>query len=511
MAISIDKVTHGGGTGANPNISITLGSTTTDRLLLCALTNNEHSGSVYATGLKVSGGSAMTEVTGARATQIVSSDRHKVQLFWIEETTSTGSTTFNVTISTSDDVNLIVYEITGADNSSPIGAVQTNTGTGADQTFSLTTTAADSYIVCCCDGENNPASPATGITEDIDVNYESDEVVFTGHRSAATATSYTVGCNVSGSFGNGGASWAVEVLAADSADALTAQDLTSGTPTIEASTIGQTHVLTASDLVSGTPELEAATLTQVVALTAQDLTSGTPELEAATIGQTHALSVAALTAGTPEIEASTIGQTHALTAADLVSGTPEIEAATLTETIIYPLTAQDIVSGTPELEAASIGQEHALTSQDITAGTVEIEAATLADSGFDPLIAVDLVLSAPEIEAATLGQVHVLSVPDLVIGAPTLESPVLGALTNYNQALRQFSVRDATSLVNHYNEDWHALFDLEGIPTGTLDERMLQWINIRLSSNYTSLQSAKTAFAQAEGYNYYDEIALFSA
>lgn len=212
--ISIDKVTHGQGSGSDPTISITLGSTTTGRLLLCAVANEEGFNTVYASGCKVSGGTAMTEETTARATRTVSSDRHKVQLFWIEETSSTGATDFDITIANSDDTNLIVYEITGANNSAPIGAVSTNSSGGTDQTFSLTTTVANSNIICCTQGENSTASPAAGITEDIDVNFGGDNFIFSGHRGPDPINTYDVGCTTSGSTGTGGASWAVEIKAA---------------------------------------------------------------------------------------------------------------------------------------------------------------------------------------------------------------------------------------------------------------------------------------------------------
>lgn len=79
------------------------------------------------------------------------------------------------------------------------------------------------------------------------------------------------------------------------------------------------------------------------------------------------------------------------------------------------------------------------------------------------------------------------------------------------QGLRQQSVRDVTGTTGTYNEDWHALFDDEGIATGPFDQRLLIWINARLGTNYTELNGAMAAFAADEGVGSFSAIGTFTA
>lgn len=44
---------------------------------------------------------------------------------------------------------------------------------------------------------------------------------------------------------------------------------------------------------------------------------------------------------------------------------------------------------------------------------------------------------------------------------------------------------------------WHAYWDTQAIPAGTYDERMLAWINVKLSTSYTNLPRAMQALAEA--------------
>ena len=191
-------------------------------------------------------------------------------------------------------------------------------------------------------------------------------------------------------------------------------------------TSGGVDALTAQDITAGTPTIDAATLGQVHVLTSQDVTSGTPTIDAATLGQTHVLTAQDITAGTPTIDAATLGQSHILTAQDITSGTPTIDAATLGQ--VHVLTAQDVTSGTPTIDAATLGQTHVLTSQDITSGTPTIDAATLAEVGaVDALTAQDIVAGVPTVDTATLGQVHALTAQDITSGTPTISAATLNA------------------------------------------------------------------------------------
>jgi len=73
------------------------------------------------------------------------------------------------------------------------------------------------------------------------------------------------------------------------------------------------------------------------------------------------------------------------------------------------------------------------------------------------------------------------------------------------QGLRQASARNLSGFATgtNYNEDFLRLFDAQGIPAGTFDERQLRWINARLGSSYTDLREAMHVYATGQGaYNW---------
>ena len=67
------------------------------------------------------------------------------------------------------------------------------------------------------------------------------------------------------------------------------------------------------------------------------------------------------------------------------------------------------------------------------------------------------------------------------------------------QGLLQGSVRAVTGTALTWEGDWHALFDLDGIPAGTWNGRMLAWINDFLGTTYPDLPGAQAAMAAEAG------------
>ena len=69
------------------------------------------------------------------------------------------------------------------------------------------------------------------------------------------------------------------------------------------------------------------------------------------------------------------------------------------------------------------------------------------------------------------------------------------------QGLRQASAKTQSAFATetNYNEDLLRLFDADGIPAGTLNERQLRWINARLTASYTNLTEAMQAYAESKG------------
>jgi len=78
---------------------------------------------------------------------------------------------------------------------------------------------------------------------------------------------------------------------------------------------------------------------------------------------------------------------------------------------------------------------------------------------------------------------------------PTLEKT--------QQGKRQASARDLSLFptASNYNEDLLRLFDAEGVPAGTFNERQLRFINGRMIANYTNLNEAMQAFADSKSFD----------
>lgn len=80
------------------------------------------------------------------------------------------------------------------------------------------------------------------------------------------------------------------------------------------------------------------------------------------------------------------------------------------------------------------------------------------------------------------------------------------------QGLRQASVRAQTGTALDYCGDWIALFIQAGILTSRgFNGGMLEWINLKLGTSYTSLNTAMGAFAANQGVANFDWIGTFNA
>lgn len=140
-----------------------------------------------------------------------------------------------------------------------------------------------------------------------------------------------------------------------------------------------------------------------VALTAQDVTFGTPVISSPTLGQVHALTAQDITMGTPVISSPTLVQVHMLTVADVVTGTPVISSPTLSENEGQDvLTAQDVVLGAPTISEPTLGQVHMLTVDDVVTEPVSIESPSLVQVHM--LTVGDVVMGAVTISSPTLSE-----------------------------------------------------------------------------------------------------------
>lgn len=121
----------------------------------------------------------------------------------------------------------------------------------------------------------------------------------------------------------------VYLLEGESSVVLTADDITTGTPTLTSAALGQKHVLLANDILVGTPTLTGASIGQAHVLGANDITAGTPTLTSPALTISVALLANDITVGTPTLTSAAIGQAHVLSADDLMGGTPTLTIPSL--------------------------------------------------------------------------------------------------------------------------------------------------------------------------------------
>ena len=72
-------------------------------------------------------------------------------------------------------------------------------------------------------------------------------------------------------------------------------------------------------------------------------------------------------------------------------------------------------------------------------------------------------------------------------------------------------MRAETGTTGSYEGDWHALFDLAGIPAGHFNERMLLWVNQKLSAAFQDITGALQALATANGAYNFSSLGTFDA
>ena len=79
-----------------------------------------------------------------------------------------------------------------------------------------------------------------------------------------------------------------------------------------------------------------------------------------------------------------------------------------------------------------------------------------------------------------------------------------------NSEARQTSIRAVTSTTGTYNEDWLALFTARSIGAGSYNERLLAYINNKLSTSYTDINVALQALAVNQGDDNFSSIGSFT-
>ena len=79
-----------------------------------------------------------------------------------------------------------------------------------------------------------------------------------------------------------------------------------------------------------------------------------------------------------------------------------------------------------------------------------------------------------------------------------------------NQEARQAAIRAVTSTTGTYDEDWVALFTTRSAPAGTYNERLLSYINTKLSTSHTNLNDAMQALAANQSADNFSSLGTFT-
>ena len=79
-----------------------------------------------------------------------------------------------------------------------------------------------------------------------------------------------------------------------------------------------------------------------------------------------------------------------------------------------------------------------------------------------------------------------------------------------NQEARQAAIRAVTATTGTHNEDWLALFTARSAPAGEYNERLLSYINTKLSTSYTNINDAMQALAANQSADNFRSMGTFT-
>ncbi len=218
MAIGYDNIFTGASDAATTTVSSVAVGNNTNRILIALVGLGDHFTSSQVASIVFNSSEYFTYA----GTQIGDGQDTSCEVWYlVNPTVTTANVVVDYTGSTTPDAGVAILSLYGVDQSDPIGATNTATAQSNSASVSLTTEAANSWIVdiVAADDNNNPGSefsPTGSQTERVDFEGGSGTGTFTmavGTRAVTTATSYTV----SWSIASGTEYWvqeAVEVKAA---------------------------------------------------------------------------------------------------------------------------------------------------------------------------------------------------------------------------------------------------------------------------------------------------------
>jgi len=312
---------------------------------------------------------------------------------------TTGSLICNWANAPDDGAHFFLVFLKDVNTTAPI----TGTATVSDPNTTMITGSFNTSIddLCFVVGSNYNATAAnagvSGQTELYDAGTYNLTYGVIGYKSGVSGTT-TMSVDWTGS-GMAGSLCAVSIAGSTgTTHNLTANNITTGSPSIGTPSIGQTHVLPASNIAAGLPNL------------------GSPS-----IGQTHVLSVDSLVTSFPDLGGPLLGEIHTLLGLDIYTLSSTVETTLLTQT--HLLDSNNVISGIPVITQPLISQSHILIANDIVTGNSLVGNPELSQ-GFD-LVANNIYTLPSETGFPLFGQTHLLISNDIVTGSPSLSAPEL--------------------------------------------------------------------------------------
>lgn len=200
-------------------------------------------------------------------------------------------------------------------------------------------------------------------------------------------------------------------------DAFLTDEITTGAPSIDTSSLTQTHNLSGVEINAGAPVVDQSAVSVTNNLTSNAIATSAPVIDTADLEQNHALQPAQITTGAPVVDTTGLEQNHALNGAINV-GAPIVDRPAISQH--FDLTTISITTGAPVVDATSVGVIHNLTSADVACGAPVIDTADLEQiHNLQPA----LVIASPVVDAAVITQNHVLTSVSITTGAPQFDLP----------------------------------------------------------------------------------------
>ena len=200
-------------------------------------------------------------------------------------------------------------------------------------------------------------------------------------------------------------------------EAFPTEEITTGAPVIDTSTLTQTHDLSGGAITTGAPVVGQATLSITLNLQASAITTAAPVVDTTDLEQDHALQPSEITTGAPVIDATDISQDHVLTGA-IAIGAPIVDQPVISQH--FDLTTNSITTGAPSIDAPTAGVTHNLTSSEITSNAPVIDTTELSQThNLQPAFTI----SPPIVDSPGVTQNHVLTSISITTGAPVIDQP----------------------------------------------------------------------------------------